>query len=214
MIAAGADFHPKYSHKNVKDAAYERGNFEKAPDYTLNNQRTASGAQTYPKASSGFCPAQHVHDPAHGFDLLVAYQYPMVGMPGNAHDHHNPTTNRVPIRAGPDRIVAWKNRADSHYNIGMSYHDASRRIPNSSSRNHPFSHAQVKSEGPLEINLKVMRAKKAIYLFNRETSIMKRIYKKIFKSKKPSLGSKHGPGPATSTSTSTKATDLRPRRRL
>jgi hypothetical protein len=30
---------------------------------------------------------------------------------------------------------------------------------------------------------------------------MKRIYKKFFKSKKPSLGSIHGPGPATSAST-------------
>ena len=32
---------------------------------------------------------------------------------------------------------------------------------------------------------------------------MKHIYKKVFKSKRPSLGSTHGPGPATSTSTST-----------
>ena len=39
---------------------------------------------------------------------------------------------------------------------------------------------------------------------------MKRIYKKVFKSKKPSLGSLHGPGPATSTSTSTGANDLLP----
>ena len=30
---------------------------------------------------------------------------------------------------------------------------------------------------------------------------MKRFYKKVFKSDKPSLGSIHGPGPATSTST-------------
>ena len=32
---------------------------------------------------------------------------------------------------------------------------------------------------------------------------MKRIYTKVFKSKKPYLGSKHGPDPATTTSTST-----------
>ena len=32
---------------------------------------------------------------------------------------------------------------------------------------------------------------------------MKRIYRKIFKSKKPSPGSKHGPGPVTATLTST-----------
>ena len=39
---------------------------------------------------------------------------------------------------------------------------------------------------------------------------MKGIYKKLFKSKKPSLGSVHGPGPATSTSTLiTNTTDLR-----
>ena len=37
---------------------------------------------------------------------------------------------------------------------------------------------------------------------------MKRIVKKVFKSKKPSLGPIHGLGPATSTSTSTGATDL------
>jgi hypothetical protein len=35
------------------------------------------------------------------------------------------------------------------------------------------------------------------------TSTMKRIYKKVFKSKKPSLGSIHGPGPANSTSSVT-----------
>ena len=37
---------------------------------------------------------------------------------------------------------------------------------------------------------------------------MKRILKKVFKSKKPSLASIHGLVPATSTSTSTGATDL------
>ena len=37
---------------------------------------------------------------------------------------------------------------------------------------------------------------------------MKRILKKVFKSKKPSLGSIHGLGPAISTSTRTGATDL------
>ena len=40
---------------------------------------------------------------------------------------------------------------------------------------------------------------------------MKRIYKKVFKSKKPSLGPIHGPGPATSTSTLiTRTTDIMP----
>ena len=42
---------------------------------------------------------------------------------------------------------------------------------------------------------------------------MKRIYTKVFKSKKPYLGSKHGAEPATSTSTSTLktgTTDLMP----
>jgi hypothetical protein len=39
---------------------------------------------------------------------------------------------------------------------------------------------------------------------------MKRIYKKVFKSKKPSMGSIHGPGPATSTSTLITSTDLMP----
>ena len=43
-----------------------------------------------------------------------------------------------------------------------------------------------------------------IHLRNRETFLfdyMKRIYNKVFKSKKPSLGSIQGPGGATSTST-------------
>ena len=43
------------------------------------------------------------------------------------------------------------------------------------------------------------------------TNDMKRIYKKVFKSKIPPLGSIHGPGPATSTSTLiTSTTDLMP----
>ena len=37
---------------------------------------------------------------------------------------------------------------------------------------------------------------------------MKRVLKKVFKSKKPSLGTLHGLGPATSTSTTTGPTDL------
>ena len=40
---------------------------------------------------------------------------------------------------------------------------------------------------------------------------MKRFYRKLFKSNKPSLGSTHGPGPATSTSTLlTNTTDFLP----
>ena len=39
---------------------------------------------------------------------------------------------------------------------------------------------------------------------------MKRFYKKVFNSKKPSPGSIHGSGPATSTSTSTGTADLMP----
>ena len=39
---------------------------------------------------------------------------------------------------------------------------------------------------------------------------MKRIYRKLFKSKKPSLGSIHGQGPAASTSTNTGTPDLMP----
>ena len=39
---------------------------------------------------------------------------------------------------------------------------------------------------------------------------MKRLYTKVFNSKKPSLGSMHGSGPATSTSTSNGTTDLMP----
>ena len=39
---------------------------------------------------------------------------------------------------------------------------------------------------------------------------MKRIYKKVFKPKKPSPGSIHGPGPATSTSTLIASHDLMP----
>ena len=39
---------------------------------------------------------------------------------------------------------------------------------------------------------------------------MKRIYRKVFKSKEPSLGSIHGRGPPASTSASTGTTDLMP----
>ena len=46
--------------------------------------------------------------------------------------------------------------------------------------------------------------------FNLIINDMKNIYKKVFKSKKPSLGSIHGPGPATSMSISTGTTDLMP----
>jgi hypothetical protein len=146
----------KCSHKIINDAANERRNFEKAHDYTSNRQRT--GARTYPKASSGFRPTEHAHDPAHGFDQ--AYHYPMIGIPGPA--HRNPVSGHVSVKAGSERIVAWKNKADPHYNIGVSYHDPSRPIPNESSKNHPFTHARVKSVGPMKINLKAALAKKAI----------------------------------------------------
>ena len=39
---------------------------------------------------------------------------------------------------------------------------------------------------------------------------MKRLYKRVFKSKKPSVGSIHGPGPASFASTSTGTTDPMP----
>ena len=39
------------------------------------------------------------------------------------------------------------------------------------------------------------------YSFTLITNDMKRIYRRVFKSKKPSLGSIHGSGPATSTGT-------------
>ena len=81
----------------------------------------------------------------------------MAGRPGPA--PHNPTTGRVSMRAGTDRLVAWKNHADTHYNIGVSYHDPKRPIP-STSNNHPFSHAQVKSGGPVKVQ--AVKAKKAV----------------------------------------------------
>jgi hypothetical protein len=165
--AAGANFHPMppgtyvkthdrvYSHHEVNAAATRLFHhaLPAAPDYHSNRQRT--GARTYPKASSGFRPTEHAHDPAHGFDQ--SYHYPMVGRPGPA--HRNPTTGRVSMRVGTDRIVAWKNHADTHYNIGVSYHDPKRPVP-ATSNNHPFSHAQVKRGGPVKIQ--AAKAKKAV----------------------------------------------------
>ena len=83
----------------------------------------------------------------------------MAGRPGPA--PHNPTTGRVSMRAGTDRLVAWKNHADTHYNIGVSYHDPKRPIP-ATSNNHPFSHAQVKSGGPGGVKIQAAKATKAI----------------------------------------------------
>ena len=125
----------------------------KAHTYTSNRQRT--GARTYPKASSGFRPTEHAHDPAHGHEL--AYHYPMQGKPGPA--HRNPTSGRPSIRAGTDRIMAWRNRADTHYNIGVSHHDPTRPIP-PTSRNHPFSHAPPKKGNPIKVG--ALKAKSAI----------------------------------------------------
>jgi len=165
--AGGARFHPLppntyvethdnvYSHKEVNAAAHRliHQAIPQAHTYASNRQR--AGARTYPKASSGFRPAEHAHDPAHGYDL--AYHYPMKGMPGPA--HHNPTTGRVSMKVGTDRIMAWRNHGDTHYNIGVSHHDPTRPIP-STSRNHPFSHAPVKSGGAFKVG--ALKAKKAI----------------------------------------------------
>ena len=51
---------------------------------------------------------------------------------------------------------------------------------------------------------------KCSFSFTAIINDMKRIYRKVFKSKKPSLGSIHGHGLAASTSTSTGTTDLMP----
>ena len=125
----------------------------KAHTYTSNGMRT--WARTYPKASSGFRPTERAHDPAHGYEL--AYHYPMNGKPGPA--HRNPTTNRVSMRAGTDRIMAWRNRADTHYHIGVSHHDPTRPIP-PTSRNHPFSHAPPKRGNAIKVG--ALKAKSAI----------------------------------------------------
>ena len=44
---------------------------------------------------------------------------------------------------------------------------------------------------------------RAFFLFNTVINDMKRFYRKVFNSKKPSLGSLHAPGPLTAASTST-----------
>ena len=132
-------------------------NFLKAHTYTSNRQRT--GARTYPKASSGFRPTEHAHDPAHGYDL--AYHYPMKGKPGPA--RRNPTTGKVSMQVGTDRLMAWRNRGDSHYNIGVSHHDHTRPIP-STSRNHPFSHAPPKKGNVFKVGaLKAKSAFKGLF---------------------------------------------------
>ena len=51
----------------------------------------------------------------------------MKGKPGPA--RRNPTTGKVSMQVGIDRVMAWRNRADSHYNdIGVSHHDHTRPI--------------------------------------------------------------------------------------
>ena len=158
----------KYSHE-VNDAVHRlmnEDNFLKAHTYTSNRQRT--GARTYPKASSGFRKTEHAHDPAHGYDL--AYHYPMTGKPGPA--PRNPRTGRVSMQVGTDRVMAWRNRADSHYNIGVSHHDHTRPKPETSN-NHPFSHAAPKKGSVFKVG--ALKAKSAYKSF-----------KGIFKKKKKS----------------------------
>uniref|UniRef100_A0A8H7XUU1 Uncharacterized protein n=1 Tax=Psilocybe cubensis TaxID=181762 RepID=A0A8H7XUU1_PSICU len=146
----------QYSHTEVNAAAHRlvHDAIPNAPTYTSNRMR--KGIRTYPKASSGFRPTEHAHDPAHGHDL--AYHYPFHGRPGTP--HQNPQGQNS-MKVGSDRIMAWRNHGDSHFNIGVSYHDPKRPIPNNANaRNHPFSHAPVKKGNATKV--KALKAKKAV----------------------------------------------------
>lgn len=122
---------------------------------TKTSNRQKKNTRTYPKPTSGFRPSEAHRDPAAGHDL--AYHYPMKGRPGNAPVNAN--TGRTSMKVGTDRLVAWRNRGDQHYNIGVSYHDPHQPIPLTSS-NHPFSVAPVKAGSAVKVQL--LKGKKAI----------------------------------------------------
>jgi len=121
---------------------------------TKTNNKGRKATKTYPKPTSGFRPSESARDPSHGFDLR--YHYPMEGIPGNA--RVNPNTLRTSMKVGTDRLLAYRNRADTHFNLGVSYHDPHLPIPPTSG-NHPFSAAQPRPGGQFKVAL--IKAKKA-----------------------------------------------------
>ena len=126
---------------------------------TGRSNRDKNRERTYPKASSGFRKSESAADPAHKFDL--AYHYPMKGRPGTP--RQNPNTGAASMKVGTDRIMAWRNRADSHYNIGVSYHDPTKPIP-PTSHNHPFSHAPPQKGNAIKVGaLKTKSAFKGMF---------------------------------------------------
>lgn len=146
---------PQYSAAEVNAAAHTFLHTTLGGADTKVSNRQKKSTRTYPKPTSGFRPSEAHRDPASGHDL--AYHYPMKGMPGNA--PVNAHTGRTSMKVGTDRLMAWRNRGDTHYNIGVSYHDPHQPIPPTSG-NHPFSVAPVKTGSAAKIQL--LKAKKAV----------------------------------------------------
>ncbi|PPR06192.1 hypothetical protein CVT26_005491 [Gymnopilus dilepis] len=142
-----------YSHHDVNQHASQLMN---ALDLatTRNTPRLRKSERTYPKPTSGFRPSEAHRDPASGHP--IAYHYPMSATPGNA--PHNPHTGRTSMRVGTDRLMAWRHPTDTHFHIGVSYHDPHLPIP-PTSRNHPFSAAAPRNGGRFKVG--VVKAKKA-----------------------------------------------------
>lgn len=139
------------------DVNAHTGRFMQTLDHatTATSNRQRKSVRTYPKPTSGFRPSEHAHDPTHGHD--IRYHYPMSGRPGNAPT--NAHTGRTSMRVGTDRLLAWRNRGDRQFHVGVSYHDPHRPIP-ATSHNHPFSAAAPRRGGTFKVGF--TKTKKAI----------------------------------------------------
>ncbi|PPR03218.1 hypothetical protein CVT26_008066 [Gymnopilus dilepis] len=146
-----------YSHHDVNRHTDQ---FMTALDHapTAHSNRQRKSVRTYPKPTSGFRPSESHRDPTHGYD--IRYHYPMAATPGNAPT--NAHTGRTSMRVGTDRLLAYRNRHDTHFNVGVSYHDPHQPIP-ATSHNHPFSHAPPKRGGQFKVGF--TKAKKKLGSF-------------------------------------------------
>jgi len=153
---------------SASDVNAQAGRFMTSLDgaVTQNSNKRRKAVKTYPKPTSGFRPSESHRDPSHGYDLR--YHYPMQGRPGNA--PVNAHTGRTSLRVGTDRLLGYRNRHDTHFNLGVSYHDPHLPIP-PTSHNHPFNVANPRRGSQFKVGF--TKTKKAI------TKPFRAIYKKI-----------------------------------
>jgi hypothetical protein len=151
-----------YSASDVNTHAHQFLNsLNGAVTQTSNKQRKA--VKTYPKPTSGFRSSESGRDPSHGYELRYHYPMPVQATPGNP-----PVNPHTAMNVGPDRLVAYRNKTDTHFNIGVIYHDPHLPIP-PTSQNHPFSVARQRSQ----FQVAFTKAKKAF------TKPFRAIYRKI-----------------------------------